>query len=672
MCEGKAGNHLNKKVLIIAVIAVLAVGAGIFFTMNGVGANSVDSTYEKAQAALEEENYEEAIDLYQSVLEKDPAFVDARLGLADAFVAVKESSKAVKTLSDGIYETPEEGKLYTKSSDIQLQLQDVEKAYSALEKGIKYSENDADAVKQAMETLESQISIQSERPRVQKGYERDLQLAWESEEGKFIPLEAKWTKEEDSLGELVTVEGVTGTTFSAEEVGKVVVTAEWESYTEDMEVEVVDQLLDQIEVTPEEIEPLAVGETLDLSVTGYDADGEEMSIQPEWSIEKQLFELDVNQDQTATLTAVEEGQDVLNVRFEDFEEQIDIFVEGSSKIIQTKSQGQGTVTVYPDQDSYSVGEEVTIEAHPALGYEFVRWENDLDGAVNPVNLTVEDHMNVTAVFEPVKHTLTLAKTGEGEVVRDTLETDFEHLAKVPLRARAADGWEFDHWEGSLTSETSDIVVSMNEDKTLRAVFTQVDEETDEEEPEEDEEEQTEAVETYSLNVAINGQGRIQKSASGSQFNDGTNVSLSAIPADGWRFTGWSGDASSSSSSITLKMNRNKVVAANFERKAAPQPEPEPEPTPEPKPKPKPEPEPERYSLTMSVIGEGTIQASNKTVKAGQSISVTAVPDEGYTFVRWEGDVSGSSASTSVTMTRNKQVSAVFAKKAEEPESTESQ
>ncbi|WP_378923943.1 InlB B-repeat-containing protein [Pelagicoccus mobilis] len=49
------------------------------------------------------------------------------------------------------------------------------------------------------------------------------------------------------------------------------------------------------------------------------------------------------------------------------------------------------------------------------------------------------------------------------------------------------------------------------------------------------------------------------------------------------------------------------------------------------------------------------------VQQGEKVSLTAVPEDGYEFLRWEGDVSGNSRELSFTMYREMEVKAVFSK-----------
>ncbi|GEN54640.1 InlB B-repeat-containing protein [Halobacillus faecis] len=642
---------MNVKVMLLLVAGVLIIGGGTFFTYQAVGANSIDSTYQKAVEAYKEESYKESAELFEAVIRKEPGHVDARLGLADVYIAMGGHEQAVQTLTEGFYETPDEERIYLRLADIHFSENDARKGYEVLQKGMELSPGETQEIQKAMKEFEDNLSIQAERKRVQKDHSMELALTWENPKGEATPLEADWSIENENTSELQ--EGTKEVSLQAAQLGEVEVSAAFGSYKKIVTIEVVQQLLHSIEVTPEEIDPLSIGESVELTVKGFDADANDMEIKPEWSIAKSLFDINIRPDQTAVLTAQEEGKDTLTIKFEDFEEQMDVFVEGANKYIQTKVDGQGVVTVFPNKENYTPGEDISIEASPATGYEFVRWEGDVSGASNPQHMTIEDHMRVTAVFEPIKHNLALSKEGQGDIYRDTLETTFAHMEKVSLRARPKEGWTFVGWEGALNDTNPNLVIEMDADKSLHAVFKKKEQPTendadpvDESQPSEEPEE-PEAPATYQLNIKKDGEGHVQKNPSGSQFNKGTKVQLTAVPAEGWVFNGWSGSVTHSSTNLSVTMNGNKTVTAHFKKK------------------PEPKPEPVTYMLNLSVVGEGTVQTSQREYKAGQTAQIQAVPAEGWTFVRWKGSHTSTSASASILMDTNKDMIAVFEEQKEE-------
>ena len=69
----------------------------------------------------------------------------------------------------------------------------------------------------------------------------------------------------------------------------------------------------------------------------------------------------------------------------------------------------------------------------------------------------------------------------------------------------------------------------------------------------------------------------------------------------------------------------------------------------------------RYSLSTSVSpsGGGSVSPSNGSYAYGSSVTLTATPSTGYQFSSWSGDVSGSSSSISISMNSNTNIVANF-------------
>jgi uncharacterized repeat protein (TIGR02543 family) len=74
---------------------------------------------------------------------------------------------------------------------------------------------------------------------------------------------------------------------------------------------------------------------------------------------------------------------------------------------------------------------------------------------------------------------------------------------------------------------------------------------------------------YTLTVNTTGLGSVERNPSGSaapsatNYNEGAVVTLTANPASGWQFSGWSGDLSGSTNPATITMSGNKNVTATF-------------------------------------------------------------------------------------------------------------
>ena len=120
---------------------------------------------------------------------------------------------------------------------------------------------------------------------------------------------------------------------------------------------------------------------------------------------------------------------------------------------------------------------------------------------------------------------------------------------------------------------------------------------------------------------------------------GTSVSMEAIPASEYVFSGWSGAASGLTNPLTLTMDSDKSVKASFVKKT--------------------------YLLTVIVEGEGSVSekviASRSQYDSGTVVELTALPSKGWNFVRWEEDLTGSENPAQITVSSEKTVKAVFTK-----------
>ncbi|HEX7312672.1 MAG TPA: immunoglobulin domain-containing protein [Pyrinomonadaceae bacterium] len=68
---------------------------------------------------------------------------------------------------------------------------------------------------------------------------------------------------------------------------------------------------------------------------------------------------------------------------------------------------------------------------------------------------------------------------------------------------------------------------------------------------------------FKLTRATTGAGTIQTSTGGDMFHEGEPVTLTAVPAPGWEFAGWSGDLTGAANPSALTMDGHKYVTANF-------------------------------------------------------------------------------------------------------------
>jgi hypothetical protein len=130
-----------------------------------------------------------------------------------------------------------------------------------------------------------------------------------------------------------------------------------------------------------------------------------------------------------------------------------------------------------------------------------------------------------------------------------------------------------------------------------------------------------------------------------QWDSGSNVTLTATPAAGERFVGWSGGTCISTGDCTVEVGAAKTVVAVFG--------------------------PARVAFHAKVTGKGRVAcrpACHATEAAGQSLALTAVPATGWKFVRWAGSCAGKRTICGLSTNKAISVTAVFAKKAVKPKS----
>lgn len=139
--------------------------------------------------------------------------------------------------------------------------------------------------------------------------------------------------------------------------------------------------------------------------------------------------------------------------------------------------GNGTVLKNPDRTSFVRGTRLTLEAKPAAGWKFIRWEGDgitdTNKEQNPMDLTVSKDMNVTAVFRDLnaKHALEVKVVGIGKVDVEPVQDLYPDGAQVTLRPVAGDGYLFSHWEGYPDAGSKNpLTITMNNNVSVVAVF----------------------------------------------------------------------------------------------------------------------------------------------------------------------------------------------------------
>ena len=147
-----------------------------------------------------------------------------------------------------------------------------------------------------------------------------------------------------------------------------------------------------------------------------------------------------------------------------------------------------------------------------------------------------------------------------------------------------------------------------------------------------------AIDTHALTVSNAGSGTVTLDPAGGTYAYGTVVALTAAPAAGWHFTGWSGDLTGTTNPATVTMDADKTITAIFAINT--------------------------YILSTGQVGNGVVSKdpSQATYNHGTFVSLTATPAPGWTFTSWSGGVPAGHESDnplSLTMDADKTVTATF-------------
>ena len=134
--------------------------------------------------------------------------------------------------------------------------------------------------------------------------------------------------------------------------------------------------------------------------------------------------------------------------------------------LTTNVVGEGTVG--GNEGSYVEGTTATLTANPANHYDFVNWTGDVTSTDNPLTITVNSDMTVTANFqEHTKYTIT-AHAADNTMGYVTGGGTYYVGETVTLKATAKTGYYFTGWSDSNTDNPRTITVA--EDATLQANF----------------------------------------------------------------------------------------------------------------------------------------------------------------------------------------------------------
>ena len=295
----------------------------------------------------------------------------------------------------------------------------------------------------------------------------------------------------------------------------------------------------------------------------------------------------------------------------------------------TDVAGYGSVTPDPIRSSYTDGEAVTLIAVPETGWRFDRWEGGVSEFSAVTIVTIDSNTVVRAVFvnDLFLPALTVETSGFGVVWSGTqifaaagsAKRFYQLGQQVALTANPVEGWAFDRWTGDVIGTGQTITVSMGGNRTVGAIFVPT------------------TPNIFAVSSETDGAGTVSRSPEAISYQAGERVTLTATPADGWRFDHWEVDTFGTKAEVKVSVSRNLFVRAVFVI------------------------EPIRYDLSTQVTGSGSITTSPSVsdYEPGSLVTLIAVPADNWRFDHWQGDAAGAPSTTTLIMDGDRSVHAVF-------------
>ncbi len=227
----------------------------------------------------------------------------------------------------------------------------------------------------------------------------------------------------------------------------------------------------------------------------------------------------------------------------------------------------------------------SVTATPLEGYRFLGWD---DGETNPTRSdSITEDKTITALFERGSFHITYEAQEGGHVEGETVQTVDPGASGSAVRAVADPGYVFRGWsDGMAANERTD--TPNDGDLTVTARFDK-------------------ATGNVTVTYRAGEGGSISGNPEQTLKAWSTTEEVEAVPSEGYRFDRWDDGGTSARRSDTAL--QRVTYTAVFVR--------------------------DSYKVTVSAGEGGSVSPAGETVaKAGEPLTLTATPAEGYTFAGW--------------------------------------
>jgi hypothetical protein len=268
---------------------------------------------------------------------------------------------------------------------------------------------------------------------------------------------------------------------------------------------------------------------------------------------------------------------------------------------------------------YTQGASCTLTATANTGYTFTNWtENGSQVSTNAsYTFTVTGSRTLDANFALTTYNVTAtANPSAGGTISGAGQ--YNHGASCTLTATANTGYTFTNWteNGSVVSSDASYTFNVTGNRSLVANFT---------------------TNNYNISASANPSAGGTVSGAG-EYDFGASCTLTATANTGYTFTNWTENGSqvSTNANYTFTVSGNRTLVANFTLNT--------------------------YTITTTANpSEGGTVTGAGEFDHGESCTVTANANEGYTFTNWteNGSTVSSDEEYTFTVTSNRTLVANF-------------
>ena len=250
------------------------------------------------------------------------------------------------------------------------------------------------------------------------------------------------------------------------------------------------------------------------------------------------------------------------------------------------------------------GKTVTLEAPTKEGHLFTGWKDEKGnsypaGADGKVNITVNEDMKLTAVWDTRSFTVTYVLL-DGKTRTETAA----YGQKLTLGEEPRTGYTFVGWKDGEKMYHAGETITVTEDKTLTAVWD---------------------TRTFTVTyVLLDGKTRTETVAYGQK------LTLGEEPRTGYTFVGWKDGEKMYHAGETITVTEDKTLTAVWDTRS--------------------------FTVTYVLLNGKT---RTETAAYGQNVTLGEEPRTGYTFVGWKDGEKMYHTGETITVTEDKTLTAVW-------------